>query len=181
MKKGFLNSLVNFMFDAKVALAELTLEDGTLIRVEDETMMAYRVMEDGSEELLAEGEYTLMDGSKLVIDSEGKVVPQISQETPSETVVDEEMKEHDDEEMKEHDDKDMKKMEEQFSALKNEKIELAAQLAKLTEELKETNQKYNELLKTSVEKFKSIEKSIVEKPLTRLEGIKANLKAKINK
>lgn len=169
MKKGFLKSLVNFMFDAKVALSELTLEDGTLIHVDDETMMAYRVLEDGSEELLTEGEYTLMDGSKLVIDAEGKIIPQVSEEAPSEEIVDESGVEAEE------------VTAEQFSALQNEKIELAAQLAKLTEQLEEANQKYNDLLKTSVEKFKSIEKTIVEKPLTKLEAIKANLKTKISK
>lgn len=169
MKKGFLKSLVNFMFDAKVALSELTLEDGTLIQVDDETMMAYRVLEDGSEELLAEGEYTLMDGSKLVIDAEGKIVPQVSEEAPSETVVDESGVEAEE------------VTAEQFAVLNNEKVELAAQVAKLTEQLKEANTKYEDLLKTSVEKFKLIDKTIVEKPLTKLEVVKANLRAKINK
>lgn len=170
MKKGFLNSLVSFMFDAKIALAELTLEDGTLIRVDEETMMAYKVMEDGSEEKMEAGEYTLMDGSKLVIDAEGMVVPQVSEEeTPSEEIIDESGVEAEE------------VTAEQFSALQNEKVELAAQVAKLTEQLNEANQKYNDLLKTSVEKFKSIEKTIVEKPLTKLEAIKANLRAQINK
>jgi hypothetical protein len=169
MKKGFLKSLVNFMFDAKVALSELTLEDGTLIQVDDETMMAYRVLEDGSEELLAEGEYTLMDGSKLVIDAEGRIIPQVSEETPSETVVDESGVEAEE------------VTAEQFAVLNNEKVELAAQVVKLTEQLKEANTKYEDLLKTSVEKFKLIDKTIVEKPLTKLEAVKANLRAKINK
>ena len=166
MKKGFLQSLVSFMFDAKIALSELTLEDGTLIEVDDDTMMAYRIMEDGTKELLAEGEYTLMDGSKLVIDSEGKVVPQVTQETPSETIVDE---------------SGVEASAEKFAALQNVKIELAAQVAKLTEEIKEVNKKYNELLKTSIEKFKSIEKPINEKPLSKLEAIKLNLKNNLNK
>jgi hypothetical protein len=166
MKKGFLKSLVNFMFDAKVALSELTLEDGTLIEVEDDTMMAYRVMEDGSQELLTEGEYTLMDGSKLVIDAEGKIIPQVSEEAPSEEIIDE---------------SGVEASTEQFAALQNEKVELAAQVAKLTEDLEKLNKEYQTLLKTSVEKFKSVEKTIELKPLTKLEGIKANLKAKINK
>jgi hypothetical protein len=166
MKKGFLQSLVSFMFDAKIALSELTLEDGTLIEVDDETMMAYRMMEDGTKELLAEGEYTLMDGSKLVIDSEGKVVPQVTQPTPSETNVDE---------------SGVEASAEQFAALQNEKIQLAAQVAKLTEDLEKLNKEYQTLLKTSVEKFKSIEKPINEKPLTKLEAIKLNLKNNLNK
>ena len=169
MKKGFLKSLVNFMFDAKVALSELTLEDGTLIHVDDETMMAYKVLEDGTEELLTEGEYTLMDGSKLVIDAEGKIVPQITEPAPSETVVDESGVQAEEVSA------------EQFSALQNEKVELAAQVVKLTEELEKLNKEYQTLLKTSVEKFKSIEKNVIEKPLSRLEAIKLNLKNNLNK
>jgi hypothetical protein len=169
MKKGFLKSLVNFMFDAKVALSELTLEDGTLIQVDDETMMAYRVLEDGSEELLAEGEYTLMDGSKLVIDAEGKIVPQVTEEAPSEEIIDESGVEAEEVSA------------EQFSALQNEKVELAAQVVKLTEELEKLNKEYQTLLKTSVEKFKSIEKNVIEKPLSKLEAIKLNLKNNLNK
>lgn len=169
MKKGFLKSLVNFMFDAKVALSELTLEDGTLIHVDDETMMAYKVMEDGTEELLAEGTYKLMDGSDLVIDAEGKIVPQVTQDTPSDQTVSEGGVQAEEVNA------------EQFAALQNEKIELAAQVAKLTEDLEKLNNEYQTLLKTSVEKFKSVEKTIVEKPLTKLEAIKANLKNKINK
>ena len=169
MKKGFLKSLVNFMFDAKVALSELTLEDGTLIHVDDETMMAYRVMEDGTEELLAEGTYKLMDGSDLVIDAEGKIVPQITEPAPSETVVDESGVQAEEVSA------------EQFSALQNEKVELAAQVVKLTEELEKLNNEYQTLLKTSVEKFKSIEKNVIEKPLSKLEAIKLNLKNNLNK
>ena len=169
MKKGFLKSLVNFMFDAKVALSELTLEDGTLIHVDDETMMAYRVMEDGTEELLAEGTYKLMDGSDLVIDAEGKIVPQITEPAPSETIVDESGVQAEEVSA------------EQFSALQNEKVELAAQVVKLTEELEKLNNEYQTLLKTSVEKFKSIEKNVIEKPLSRLEAIKLNLKNNLNK
>lgn len=169
MKKTFWNKLVDFVFEAKIALSELTLEDGTMVHIDDETMMAYMVLEDGTEELLTEGEYTLMDGSKLVIDAEGKVIPQVVEDTPSEEIVDESVVEN------------SEVSAEQFSALQNEKVELAAQVAKLTEDLKEANKKYEDLLKTSVEKFKSIEKQVEEKPLTKIEAIKANLKKNINK
>ncbi|CAB4154586.1 hypothetical protein UFOVP648_17 [uncultured Caudovirales phage] len=163
MKNSFLKSLVEFVFQAKVALSEVTLEDGTMVEIDEETMVASKMLEDGSMEVLAEGTYKLMDGSELVVGPNGVVEPQVSApvEVPAEEIVAEEV------------------VTEQFT-LEN-KIALESQVSELTSKFEELNAKYEELLKTSVEKFKSVERVISEKPLTKLEAVKKQLTEKYKK
>jgi hypothetical protein len=163
MKNNFIKNLVNFVFQSKTYLAELTLDDGTMIEINEETMVASKVLEDGSLEVLSEGTYKLMDGSDLVVGPEGVVQPQVETpaEAPAEEIAAEEVPS------------------EQFSL--EEKVALESKVIELTSKFEELNAKYEVLLKTSVEKFKSVEKVIVDKPLTRLEAVQKQLKEKYKK
>jgi len=163
MKNNFIKSLVEFVFQSKTYLSELTLEDGTMVEIDDTTMVASKMLEDGTMEVLAEGTYKLMDGSDLVVGPEGKVEPQVEvpAEAPAEEIAAEEVSS------------------EQFSL--EQKVALESKVIELTSKFEELNAKYEVLLKTSVEKFKSVEKVIEDKPLTRLEAVQKQLKEKYKK
>lgn len=167
MKNNFIKSLVEFVFQSKTYLSELTLEDGTMVEIDDQTMVASKMLEDGSMEVLAEGTYKLMDGSELVVGPEGVVQPQVEApaEAPAEEIAAEEVPIAAEEVPSE-----------QFSL--EEKFALESKVNELTSKFEELNAKYEVLLKTSVEKFKSVEKVIVDKPLTQLEAVKKQLKEK---
>jgi hypothetical protein len=160
MKNNFIKSLVEFVFQSKTYLSELTLEDGTMVEIDDTTMVASKMLEDGTMEVLAEGTYKLMDGSDLVVGPEGVVQPQV--ETPAEAPAEEIAAEV--------------VPSEQFSL--EQKIALESKVTELTSKFEELNAKYEVLLKTSVEKFKSVEKVIVDKPLTKLQAVQKQLKEK---
>jgi hypothetical protein len=159
MKNNFIKSLVEFVFQSKTYLSELTLEDGTMVEIDDTTMVASKMLEDGTMEVLAEGTYKLMDGTELVVGPNGVVQPQVA--APAEEIAAEEAPS------------------EQFSL--EEKIALETKVTELTSKFEELNAKYEDLLKTSVEKFKSVEKVIVDKPLTQLEAVQKQLKEKYKK
>ena len=163
MKNNFIKSLVEFVFQSKTYLSELTLEDGTMVEIDDQTMVASKMLEDGTMEVLAEGTYKLMDGSDLVVGPNGVVQPQVvaPAEAPAEEIAAEEVPS------------------EQFSL--EQKVALESKVIELTSKFEELNAKYEVLLKTSVEKFKSVEKVIVDKPLTQLEAVKKQLKEKYKK
>lgn len=160
MKNNFIKNLVNFIFESKTYLSELTLEDGSLIEIDDQTMVASKVLESGEMEVLAEGTYKLMDGSELVVGPEGVVQPQVEApaEAPAEEIAAEQV------------------VTDQFSL--EQKIALESKVTELTSKFEELNAKYEVLLKTSVEKFKSVEKVIVDKPLTKLQAVQKQLKEK---
>jgi hypothetical protein len=160
MKNNFIKSLVEFVFQSKTYLSELTLEDGTMVEIDDTTMVASKMLEDGTMEVLAEGTYKLMDGTDLVVGPNGVVEPQVA--APAEAPIAAE-----------------EVPSEQFSL--EQKVALESKVTELTSKFEELNAKYEVLLKTSVEKFKSVEKVIVDKPLTKLEAVQKQLKEKYKK
>ena len=164
MKNNFIKNLVNFVFQSKTYLAELTLDDGTMIEIDDQTMVASKMLENGEMEVLKEGTYKLMDGTELVVGPEGKVEPQVEKpaEAPAEVAAEEIAAEE--------------VSSEQFSL--EEKVALESKVTELTSKFEELNAKYEVLLKTSVEKFKSVEKVIEDKPLTNLQAVQKQLKEK---
>jgi hypothetical protein len=78
MKNNFIKNLVNFVFQSKTYLAELTLETGEMVEIDDQTMVASKMLESGEMEVLKEGTYKLMDGTDLVVGPNGVVEPQVA-------------------------------------------------------------------------------------------------------
>lgn len=69
---------------AEVKLAQAKLEDGTVVEYEGDELavgsVVYVVPAEGDKSLAPEGEHTLEDGSKIMVDAEGKVTEILEKE-----------------------------------------------------------------------------------------------------
>lgn len=64
--KTLLGKIKDLIFKTnKMKFAEHTLQDGRKIFVDDETKEAFLIAEDGTQSILADGEYTLVDGTVI--------------------------------------------------------------------------------------------------------------------
>jgi hypothetical protein len=150
--KNFLHSLVKFMFNAKVALSEVTLEDGSIIEIDDTTMIASKLLPDNTLEVLAEGTYRLMDGTDLVVGPDGVVQPQVdpnAQPVAQEEIVAEEVKQESISEFTSQ----IETFANKNMILENEKIALQEQLNLQTEKFNALALELENLKKTSIEKL----------------------------
>lgn len=163
----FLKPMLDFFFAAKAAFSEWVLEDGTLISIDDTTMIVSRMNDSGSWELLPEGSYTLIDGSVIKVDAESKVV--MPDQTPAmqEEVVNEEVEAGkravNEEQFNSHVEKQMELFSNANLKLQNENIALQEKLKEQTEKFEKLNKELEDLKKTSVEKFRTVEKVITDK------------------
>jgi len=172
--KNFLKSLVDFVFNAKLELSEVTLEDGSIIEIDDTTMVASKLLPDNTLEVLAEGSYKLMDGTDLVVGADGIVQPNIEETVPNDMI-------------SASTESEVSQFASQIEVFSNKNIALEAKNQELVLKLEEQTNKLNELTtelekikSTSVEKFMVAEKNS-DKPLTRKEVILNNLKNNLNK
>lgn len=86
-ESGVLAAIRKLVFGVqKYDFMDYKAKDGTMIWVEEGTMKAYKVLEDGSKEALADGSYDLEDGTVLVV-KEGIAVMEMEGQKPDETKV----------------------------------------------------------------------------------------------
>lgn len=79
--KNLIQKIKSLLFGAeKYNFSEYKAKDGTMIWVEEGTLLAYKVLEDGTKEKLADGTYDLEDGSMLVVKDGVQVEEQMNGE-----------------------------------------------------------------------------------------------------
>jgi len=82
----FMNEISNPEVKEEVKFMDAKLEDGTLIRIDDETLMVSKIEEDGSLVVLADGSYKLEDGTELVVKDGKKFIEEVKEEVKVEEV-----------------------------------------------------------------------------------------------
>lgn len=149
--------------------AEAVLDDGRILATEDDKMEVGSVVfvagEDGETEAVAEGEYSLEDGTKIVIDSDSKITQigdEEAEEETEETVEAEEEDEAKDLGKKYKDmEKRIKELEKAVYGEKEEKEEMAENTVKESP-VEEKIEMSKDMINSLVEEVEHLKSQIVE-------------------
>lgn len=162
--------------EVEVKFEEKKLDNGTMLEAEafEKGKSVFIKTEDDEKLALPVGEYTLDDGTLLVVEEEGKIAEMKKHDEDYDEHEDKEkMKEHEDKEMKEHKDKEMKEHEEadvaDWKGMEKRIKNLEDAIADLKADKEDKNVKEMEASEQVVEDVKEEEK--VEASKTDLSNI----------